>query len=51
MTSWITAGQRMAFVHRVTKEADANDRAASTRPDADSQLAGVAASARRSEES
>jgi CDP-diacylglycerol--glycerol-3-phosphate 3-phosphatidyltransferase len=43
VTSWITAWQRIAFVRRVTREADANDRRAAARP-AGAELAAVAAS-------
>lgn len=49
-TSWITAWQRIAFVRRVTREADAHDRVTAARPAGPSELAGVAATTRRTED-
>lgn len=50
VTSWITACQRIAFVYRVTREADANDRATPPRPAGESKRAGVTMTAPRGED-
>ena len=50
VTSWITAWQRIAFVHRVTREADAHDRAPAAHPIGKAEFVGVAATTPRAEE-